>query len=352
MNILQGWYFDNLVCPIDRTPLSQNGDELVSANGRRYPIVDGVPVLLVPTAEQTIGVARTSLARANGEISAIDKMAPELYLETLGIDEDEKLKLVELYRSGETAIDPVAIMLIGATCGNAYKHLIGSKALDQYPIPEIELMNSANTPTLLDIGCNWGRWSLAAARKGFCPVGIDPSLGAVMAARRIAQSLNLDIKFVVGDARFLPFRAEAFDVVYSYSVLQHLEKSDVRSALAEVSRVLKTRGTAKIQMANRWAVKSFLHGVATDFREPKKFEVRYWAVKELETDFSRIVGETKMSVDCFFGLGWQWCDFYYMSLGGKILLLASEALKRSSAVFPSLVKVADSVFCTSTKRDA
>jgi cyclopropane fatty-acyl-phospholipid synthase-like methyltransferase len=37
---------------------------------------------------------------------------------------------------------------------------------------------------LLDIGCSWGRWSISAARNGWCVVGIDPSLGAIMAARR------------------------------------------------------------------------------------------------------------------------------------------------------------------------
>ena len=66
-----------------------------------------------------------------------------------------------------------------------------------------------------------GRWSIAAARKGFSVVGIDPSLGAVMAARRIAKELNLDIKYLVADGRFLPFRERQFKVAYSYSVLQH-----------------------------------------------------------------------------------------------------------------------------------
>ena len=37
---------------------------------------------------------------------------------------------------------------------------------------------------LLDLGSSWGRWSIAAARKGYSVVGLDPSLGAVLAARR------------------------------------------------------------------------------------------------------------------------------------------------------------------------
>jgi len=38
---------DVLVCPITRSKLRQDGDELVSeAEGLRYPIRDGMPVLL------------------------------------------------------------------------------------------------------------------------------------------------------------------------------------------------------------------------------------------------------------------------------------------------------------------
>ena len=38
-----------LVCPITKSPLRRDGDFLVSAEGRKYPIMDGIPILL-PTA--------------------------------------------------------------------------------------------------------------------------------------------------------------------------------------------------------------------------------------------------------------------------------------------------------------
>jgi SAM-dependent methyltransferase len=75
-----------------------------------------------------------------------------------------------------------------------------------HPIPDIRLPQG-QAKLLLDVGCSWGRWSIAARRKGYSPVGLDPSLGAVLAARRIADSLGLAFYGVVGDARILPFRA-------------------------------------------------------------------------------------------------------------------------------------------------
>ncbi len=42
-----------LVCPLTRTPLRQEGEELVSDEaGLAYPIRDGVPVLLVEEARR------------------------------------------------------------------------------------------------------------------------------------------------------------------------------------------------------------------------------------------------------------------------------------------------------------
>ena len=92
---------------------------------------------------------------------------------------------------------------------------------------------AANGELLLDIGCNWGRWTIAAAQRGYRPIGIDPSFEAIVAARRIARQLGVDdARYVVADARKLPFADGTFDVVFSYGVLQHFSKSDVALSVA------------------------------------------------------------------------------------------------------------------------
>ncbi len=41
-----------LACPVDKAPLTLEGDRLVCTQcGRRYPIRDGIPVMLVDQAE-------------------------------------------------------------------------------------------------------------------------------------------------------------------------------------------------------------------------------------------------------------------------------------------------------------
>jgi SAM-dependent methyltransferase/uncharacterized protein YbaR (Trm112 family) len=349
MKSIDQWYLENLVCPVEHTTLRFDGEKLSSLNGRCYPVVDGVPVMLVDSAEQTLGVAEASILRAEGRSEIIDQRAPDLYLESLGISDEEKVKLVSLVQDGRTVIDPVVMMIIAATCGNSYKDLVGNRRLKEYPIPSFDLTPSNRRNLLLDIGCNWGRWTIAAARKGFLAVGIDPSLGAVMAARRIARQLNLEIKYVVADGRFLPFYDEKFDVVHCYSVLQHFNKQDAKGALSEIRRALKVGGLARIQMANKWGLRSIQHQAQRRFRDPNKFEVRYWTVAELISAFSERIGKTKLSVDCYFGLGWQWCDFWYLSGGKKLILIASELLKRLSIIISPMRVVADSLICTAVK---
>jgi len=348
MGTLDPWYLERLVCPVDRTALEYDGHALISKAGRKYPVVDGMPVMLLPDEEQTMGIARASIERAHGRADVIDQRAPAYYLETLGISETEKARLVELVDKHLGTLDPAVSLLIGGTSGNAYAHLIGSDTLAEYPIPSISLPSSSGRE-LLDVGCNWGRWCISAARAGYRVVGIDPSLGAAMAARRVARELALDIRYVVGDARWLPFRSDSFDNVHSYSVLQHFAKDDARKALGEVGRVLRDGGTAKIQMANRLGLRSFQHQLRRRFREPTGFEVRYWPVAELRQAFGDLVGPTTITADCYFGLGWQWADRSYMLPRHKPILLASETLKRLSTVAPVMCHFADSLLCSAVK---
>lgn len=41
-----------LACPVDRAPVREEGDRLVCEScGRRYPVRDGIPVMMVDEAE-------------------------------------------------------------------------------------------------------------------------------------------------------------------------------------------------------------------------------------------------------------------------------------------------------------
>lgn len=304
--------------------------------------------MLRSDVEQTIELATSSLARSKGDDLVVDHRCKDLHLESLGISEKEKECLVELYQSEKRYVDPVVSYLVGATSGYLYKNQIGQ--LQTYPIPNLRLgATNKVEEAFLDIGCSWGRWSIAAAQKGFKVVGVDPSLGALLAAERVSKQLGISPRFICADARFLPFREEKFSVVFSYSVFQHFPKGYVRDCLQQIYRVLTQGGVSLIQMPNVYGIRCLQHQLRRGFRQARDFEVRYWTPRELMKEFNRSLGESEISVDCYFGLGLQASDIDLMGKSKKRLIETSEKLRRRSKALPWLKFVADSLYVHSMK---
>jgi SAM-dependent methyltransferase len=309
-------------------------------SGHKFPVVQGVPVLIRNDVPHTIWMAEASLKLA--EQAAEGKRTDAFFVETLGLSPAQRDSVRALAASASPGqFDPVVAYLVSATNGIAYAHLIGN--LDRYPIPEIALPTGSGG-YLLDIGCSWGRWSIAAARKGYVPVGLDPSLGAVLAAKRLSAQLGTPYFGVVADARHLPFREESFDAVYSYSVLQHFAKADAIQALREAKRVSKAKALLLVQMASAWGVRSFQHQLRRRFREPRGFEVRYWTPAEVKAQFTKLFGAVEVFPDCYFGLGLQKSDMQFMPVSTRTIIRASEALKAVARTVPPIKGLADSLF--------
>jgi SAM-dependent methyltransferase len=341
---LDPWFVEHLVCPHDRSRLTLAGNTLTCREGHTYPVVDGVPIMLRDDVAQTFGAAAGSLARAQGRL--IDARAPELFLESVEISDDEKRGVVELAAT-RPLVDPVVAYLVAATNGLLYRHLVGQ--LKAYPIPDVSLP-PGNGQRLLDVGCSWGRWTLAAASRGYDAVGIDPSLGAVMAARRVARQLGIPARFIVGDARYLPFNAGTFAMVFSYSVIQHFSRQDAASAVAEIGRVLDRDGQARVQMPTRYGIRCLYHQLRRGFRDGSGFDVRYWWLGDLRSMFTERIGPSMFEVDGYFGIGLQQSDKHLMTPFRRLVLRASSWMTAASTRIAWLTYVADSVYVLSVKR--
>lgn len=318
--------WDWLVCPRDKQELRHKRTQLVCEQGHRYSIIEDIPILLVSDAEQThVEGARALAVAERGEAHLLPRidLAP-----------------------GE--IDPFVRNSIGATNGGLYQHLVGN--LREYPIPRIRLAPGENRP-FLEVGCNWGRWCIAAARLGYRVVGIDPSLKSILAARRVARQMNVEATYIVADGRYLPFQDQSFEQVFSYSVLQHLSKENACSTLSEMRRTLRSGGRALVQMPNVFGMRCLYHQVRRGFREARDFEVRYWRPAELLSAFREKIGPSESSVDGFFSLNIQPSDLHLMPLRYRALVHASEGLRRMSQSIPALMKAADSLYIDAQRMD-
>jgi len=337
-----------LICPRHQDhPLEERGEDLVCPCGCEYPVVQGVPVLLRDDIEQTLWVANASLEKAR-QLRSLPFANPDFCLETIGVSPEQRESLAAALRSKTEDVDPVVSHLVGATNGILYHSLIGR--LSSYPIPELRLP-SAKGALFLDMGCNWGRWCVAAAKRGYSPVGIDPSLGAILAARRICRQLDVNAQFIVADSRYLPFHPQVFDVAFSYSVLQHFSRDNVRTTLHEIARVLKPGGASMIQMPNALGIRSLYNQARRGFRHARGFEVRYWTPAGLKKTFESLLGPTSLSVDCFFGLGIQDSDEHLLPPRHRLVVRASRAVRSISQKFHPLQVFADSLYACSVKPD-
>ncbi len=325
--MMNEWLRNHLVCPRDKQVLELSENKLICSQKHAYPVFEDIPVMLVDDVEVTHDYINQTLEKVS--------------------QSGEEKQSAENGAKGENYIDEFVQGEIPYTSGNLYFSV--QHKLTRYPIPETRLWQG-NGERLLDIGCNWGRWSIAAARKGFKPIGIDPSLDAVLAARRVSRQLGTEADFVVGDARFLPFVDDAFDTVFSYGVFQHFSKDNARISLDEIVRVLKSGGKTLIQMPNKYGIRQYQQHRRRGFTEGEGFEVRYWTPSELMETFEKKFGETKMTTDCFFGLGIQGSDADLLPFRYKMVVHSSEILRKISRVIKPLTKVADSVYLESINR--
>lgn len=102
---------------------------------------------------------------------------------------------------------------------------------------------------LLEVGCGMGTDLLQFARGGARCTGIDLTPRSVEITRHRFKLYGADADFMISDGERLPFRDEAFDVVYSNGVLHHTP--DTEGAIRELHRVLRPGGVAKVMLYHR-----------------------------------------------------------------------------------------------------
>ena len=312
-----------LACPMDGGALRVASNCLRCECGRHFPIVDGVPVIFPdasPANHPGIEKSRALVAGLQEE-GASASVLPELP------DVADVRSQIE-YAGGFTQWD-----------------LAGT--LTDYPVPPFDLPRRSGI--FVDVGANWGRWAIAAARAGYDVIALDVQLEACRVARRITERLGLPILCIAADARWLPIRDGAVRMVHAYNVLQHFSRPDVERMLGEMRRVLEVGGSAVVQAPNRTGLRSTYHQLRRGFRPARGFEVRYWSPSALREVFERCLGPAVIEVDGFFSQNPRLSPAHQLPLPYRALIAGSALLTRLSCSFPVLRYGADSLRITATR---
>jgi ubiquinone/menaquinone biosynthesis C-methylase UbiE len=176
---------------------------------------------------------------------------------------------------------------------------------------------------------------------------MDVHIDALAAAKRVSLQLDAKACYVCGDVEVLPFRSTSVDVVFSYSVLQHIDRQKVIRFFQEVSRVLKPGGLCLVQLPNAFGLYSLLRQAKRGFRDAAAgtFEMRYWTRAKIRQAIeSAGLRNLQLSADGFFSQDPQLSDLDLLSPAGTLVVLASFAGRKAADLLPPLTGLADSLW--------
>jgi ubiquinone/menaquinone biosynthesis C-methylase UbiE len=112
------------------------------------------------------------------------------------------------------------------------------------------LPEDINGKSVLDVGCGTGWFSRRAHERGALVTSLDVGIAL------LRQTLNkVQVVPTIGDALYLPFNDESFDIVVSSEVIEHT--AGPGCAVIEMGRVLRPNGVLVLTCPNKvwqWSV--------------------------------------------------------------------------------------------------
>ena len=110
----------------------------------------------------------------------------------------------------------------------------------QIPEAELQLLGEVAGKDILELGCGAAQWSIALAKKGARPVGLDLSERQLEHARRLMAEAGVDFPLVHASAEAVPLPDSSFDIVFcDYGAMTF---SDPYLTVPEAARLLRNGG--------------------------------------------------------------------------------------------------------------
>src|ERR1700710_512223 len=115
----------------------------------------------------------------------------------------------------------------------------------QIPESELRVLGDVTGCDILEFGCGAAQWSIALARLGARPVGLDLSERQLHHARRLMAEAGVEFPLVHASAEAVPLPDASFDVVFC----DHgaMTFADPYRTVPEVSRLLRAGGVVGVR---------------------------------------------------------------------------------------------------------
>lgn len=113
------------------------------------------------------------------------------------------------------------------------------------PLYEFLRQCSENAPekSILDCGAGGNRPPLSLfCQFGFKTFGIEIQEKALVESRLFCRENNMSLNIIRGDMRMIPFADGSFGCAYSFNAIFFMTRPDIKVAIGEMRRVLKSGG--------------------------------------------------------------------------------------------------------------
>ena len=108
------------------------------------------------------------------------------------------------------------------------------------PESELHVLGEVVDRDILELGCGAAQWSVALARAGARPVGLDLSEQQLRHARRLMAEAGVDVPLVQASAEAVPLASGSFDIVFCDHGAMNF--ADPYRTVPEVTRLLRRGG--------------------------------------------------------------------------------------------------------------
>lgn len=116
------------------------------------------------------------------------------------------------------------------------------------PEEEVEALGDVAGRDVLEFGCGAAQWSIALARQGARPVGLDLSERQLSHARRLAARAGVRVALVHANAEHTPFVDASFDIVFcDHGAVTYARPE---RTVAEAARILRPGGRFVFNIAS------------------------------------------------------------------------------------------------------
>lgn len=110
----------------------------------------------------------------------------------------------------------------------------------QIPETELNIFGDVRGRDMLELGCGAAQWSIALAKRGARPVGLDLSEHQLEHARRLMAEAQVDFPLVHASAEAVPLADESFDIIFcDYGAMTF---ADPYATVPEAARLLRPGG--------------------------------------------------------------------------------------------------------------